>query len=127
MDECTYIYGDNKSVLVNLGTPHSQLKEKSNSVTFHHVLGGSALDKWRTTYINTYENITDLFTKNLPSSTKRTKFCQTLLHFLKPSLDIGKEANHHAAAASMMVLPANWIEALVGAVKVYEEQAAAQA
>ena len=58
---------------------------------------------------------------------KRTKFCQTLLHFLKPSLDVGKEVDHHAAAASMMVLPWSWIEAFVGAVDVYEQQAAAQA
>ena len=125
--ECAYIYGDNKSVLVNSGTPHSQLKKKSNSVAFHHVREGSALDEWRTTYINTHENIADLLTKNLPSGAKRTKFCKMLLHFLEPSLDVGKEADHHAAAASMMVLPGNWNEAFVGAAMVYEQQAAAQA
>ena len=96
-------------------------------MAFHHVREGSALDEWRTTYINTHENIADLLTKNLPSGAKRTKFCKTLLHFLEPSLDVGKEADHHAAAASMMVLPGNWIEALVGAVEAYEKQAAAQA
>ena len=32
--KCAYIYGDNKSVLVNLGCLHSQLKKKSNSVVF---------------------------------------------------------------------------------------------
>ena len=125
--ESVYIYGDNKSVLVNLGTPHSQLKKKSNSVAFHHVREGSALDEWRTTYINMHENIADLLTKNLPSGANRTKFCQTLLHFLKPSLDVGIEADHHAAAASMMVLPWSWIEAFVGEVDVYEQQAATQA
>ena len=125
--ECAYIYGDNKSVLVNLETPHSQLKKKSNSVAFHHVREGSVLDEWRTTYINMHENIADLLTKNLPSGGKRTKFCQTLLHFLKPSLDVGKVADHHAAAATMMVLPGSWIEAFVRAVEVYEKQIAAQA
>ena len=63
MEECAYIYGDNKSVLVNLAVPHSQLKKKSNSVAFHHVREGSALDEWRVTYINTRENIVDLLTK----------------------------------------------------------------
>ena len=121
MIECAYIYGDNKSVLVNSGTPHSQLKKKSNSVAFHHVREGSALDEWRTTYINTHENVSDLMTKNLPSGAKRTKFCKMLLHFLKLSLDVGKEADHHAVAASMMVLPSNWIEEFVGAARVYEE------
>ena len=74
--EYTYIYGDNKSVLVNLAIPHSQLKKKSNSVAFHHAREGSALDEWRAIYINTHENITDLLTKNLPSGEKRTKFCK---------------------------------------------------
>ena len=65
--ECAYIYGDNKSVLVNSALPHSQLKKKSNSVAFHHVREGSAHDKWRATYINTHWNIADMLTKNLPS------------------------------------------------------------
>ena len=51
VDECAYIYGYNKSVLVNVGTPHSQLKKKSNSVAYHHWREGSALDESRTTYI----------------------------------------------------------------------------
>ena len=58
--ECAYIYGDNKSVLVNLETAHSQLKTKSNSVAFHHVREGSPLDEWKTTYLNTHDNIADL-------------------------------------------------------------------
>ena len=102
--ECAYIYGDNKSVLVNLGTPHSQLKKKSNYMAFHHVREGSALDEWGTTYINMHESVADLLTKNLPSGPKRTKFFQTLLHFLKPSLDFSKGEDHQAAEASIMVL-----------------------
>ena len=126
VNECAYIYGDNKSVLANSGTPHLQSKKKSNSVAFHYVCEGSALGEWRTTYINMHKNIAGLLTKNLPSGAKRTKFCKMLLHFLEPSLDVGKEADHHAAAAAMMVLPGSWIEAFVGAVEIYEKQAAAQ-
>ena len=96
-------------------------------MAFHHVRESLALDEWRTTYINTHDNIADLLTKNFPSGAKRTKFCQMLLHFLKPSLDVGKEADHHAAAALMMVLPGTWIEAMMGAVDAYEKHAAAQA
>ena len=55
MDKYTYIYGDNKLVLVNLGTPYSQLKKKSNSMAYQYVREGVALDGWRTTYINTHE------------------------------------------------------------------------
>ena len=45
MVECVYIYSDIKSVVVNLGTPHSQLKKKSNSVAFHRVFEGSIIDE----------------------------------------------------------------------------------
>ena len=72
--KCAYIYGDNKSVLVNSGTPNSQLKKKSNNVTFHHVRKGSALYEWRTTYINTHGNVADLLTKNLLSEPRERSF-----------------------------------------------------
>ena len=75
--------------------------------------------------INTHENVADLLTKNLPSGAKITKSCKMLLHFLKPSLDVGKEVDHHAVVANMMVLPGSWIEVFIGTVKVYEKQAAA--
>ena len=127
VDECAYIYGETKSVLVNSGTPHSQLKKKLNFVAYHHVREGSTLDEWRTAYINTHENIADLMTKNLPSGVKRTKFCKMSLHFLTPSIEVGEENDHHAAAAAMKVLPGQWIEAIIGAVTVWEEQDAAQA
>ena len=118
--DCAYIYGDNKSVLVNSAVPHSQLKKKSNSVAFHHVREGSALDEWRATYINTHENIADLLTKNLPSGEKRTKFCKMLLHYLNPSTEIEKLSDKAAAAAAVKVLPGKWIEAIIGAVEFWE-------
>ena len=52
-----------------------------------------------------HENIADLMTKNLPSGAKVTKFCKMLLHFLTPSIEVGEEADHHAAAAALKVLP----------------------
>ena len=54
VEECAYIYGGNKSVVVNLVVPHRQLKTKSNSVVFHHVREGSTLVEWKVTYINMY-------------------------------------------------------------------------
>ena len=120
MIECAYIYGDNKSVLVNSAVPHSQLKKKSNSVAFHHVREGSALDEWRATYINTHWNIADLLTKNLPSGEKRTRFCKMLLHYLNPSIEVEKISDKAAAAAAVRVLPGPWIEAIIGAVELWE-------
>ena len=127
VNECAYIYGDNKSVLVNLGTPYSQMKKKSNSVADHHVREGSALDEWRTGYFNMHENIVDLMTKNLPFGVERTKFCKMLLHFFTPSVEVGEGDDHHAAASTMTVLPGQWIEVIIGVVTVWEEQAVAQA
>ena len=128
VDECAYIYSDNNSVLVNLGRPHLQLKKKSNSVAYHHVCDGSALDEWITAYINTHENIANLMTKNLPSGAKRTKFCKMLLHFLLPSIEAGKEDDYHTAAATAVkVIPGQCFKALVGAMTVWEEQDTANA
>ena len=76
------MYGDNQSVLANTKMPHSVLKKKSNSTTFHFVREGSAKDEWRTTYVNKNENPADIMTKPLPSGKKRTKFTRMLLHNL---------------------------------------------
>ena len=67
-------------------------------------------------------------TKNQHSGVKKTKFGKMLLHFLTPNIEAGKEDDHHAAAAAMKILPGQWIEAIIGAVEVWEtEKAAVQA
>ena len=91
-------------------------------MAFNHVREGSALDEWRTTYINTHDNIADLMTKNLASGEKRTKFCKMLLHFLKPSIEIGKETGHHAAAAALRILLGPWMEAIIGSMEIWETE-----
>ena len=51
-----------------------------------------------------------------------------LLHFFTPSIEVGEEAGHHAAAAALRALPGQWIEAIIGSMEVWEtEQIAAQA
>ena len=77
-----FVYGDNQSVLANTMVPDSSLKKKSNSIAFHFVQEGTARDEWRTTYIETDENTSDILTKPLPSGEKRRKFCGRLLHHL---------------------------------------------
>jgi hypothetical protein len=76
----TYIYGDNQSVLANTTMPHSNLKKKSNAIAFHFVREGTARDEWRTAYINTHDNPSDMLTKPLPSGEKRRKFCRMVLY-----------------------------------------------
>ena len=76
-----YIYGDNKSVLVNSSKCTSTLKKKSCSIAYHFVREGVACDEWRVEYIPTDRNIADLLTKPLPNGEKRTKFVKSLLHY----------------------------------------------
>ena len=75
-------YGDNKSVLANSTVPHSTLKKKSNSISYHFIREGCARDEWRLAYVNTQDNPADLLTKPLAGGEKRTKFIQMLLHHI---------------------------------------------
>ena len=77
-----YVYGDNQSVLKNASLPDSVLKKKSNSIAYNFVREGSAMDEWRTSYINTQENVDDMLTKPLASGEKRTKFIRKVLYHI---------------------------------------------
>ena len=82
VEEPTFIYGDNQSVLVNTKNPHLQLKKKSNSIAYHFVREGCARGEWRTTYVNTAYNPADLLTKSLPAGEKQRRFVKMLLHHI---------------------------------------------
>ena len=58
----TYIFGHNKAVLVNLAVLDSVLKKKSNSIIYHFIREGTASDEWRTTYVQSKNNIADMLT-----------------------------------------------------------------
>ncbi len=80
VDEPAFVFGDNQSVLANTTAPGSTLKKKPNAIAYHFVREGCARDEeWRTTYINTDENLADLLTKPL-AGPKQTKFVRMLLH-----------------------------------------------
>jgi len=78
----TFVFGDNRSVLINSLKPHSSLKKKSSSIAFHFVREGVAKDKWRVTYLNTKLNCADMATKSLPGGEKRTLFTFYLLQYV---------------------------------------------
>ena len=77
----SYVFGDNQSVLSNTSFPHSKLKNKSSSIAFHFVREGVAKTEWKTTYINTLLNPSDMLTKSLPGGEKRTRFTTYVLHY----------------------------------------------
>ncbi len=57
VDEPAFVFGDNQSVLANTTAQSSTLKKKSNAIAYHFVREGCARDEWRTTYINTNDNV----------------------------------------------------------------------
>ena len=82
VEHSAYVFGDNKSVLSNSSKPHSVLKKKSSSIAYHFVREGVAKNEWRTTYLNTHLNPSDMCTKSLPGGEKRTRFTGYFLHYL---------------------------------------------
>jgi hypothetical protein len=81
-DGPAYIQGDNQSVLANTTIPNSTLKKKNQSIAYHLIREGAARDEWRTSYVNTHENESDLLTKLLPHGAKRIGFVKRLLHHI---------------------------------------------
>ena len=81
-DFSSFIYVDNKSVLVNTTMPFSILSKKSCSIAYHFVRKGTTQNEWRTAYINMNDNIADILTKPLPGGEKRSKFVKMLLHHI---------------------------------------------
>jgi hypothetical protein len=85
VDEPTFVFGDNQSVLANTTNPTSTLKKKSNAIAYHFVRKGVARDEWRTAYIHTDDNVADMLTKPL-SGPKRQKFVRMVLHHIYPQI-----------------------------------------
>jgi hypothetical protein len=79
---CVYIQGDNQSVLANMTRPNFMLKKKSQSIAYHFICEGAARDEWRTSYVSTHENETDLLTKLLPFGAKWVGFVRLMLHHI---------------------------------------------
>ena len=82
VDEPSFMFGDNQSVLANTVNPGSTIKKKSQLICFHFIREGCARDEWRTYYVKTCENIEDLLTKYLPTRDKRWHFVNKTLHWL---------------------------------------------
>ena len=82
VDHPSYIFGDNKSVLVNSSTPTSVLHKRSSSIAYYHVREGVAANKWMVTYISTHDNIADLLTKPVPGGERRTRLISKFLHHM---------------------------------------------
>ena len=83
-----FVYGDNQSVLWNTTDPDSALKKKSSSVAYHFVREGVAKDEWRTGYVKTSENPSDVMTKVIVSAADRTRKVLMMLYDIYPEVDM---------------------------------------
>ena len=88
-----FIFGDNQSVLWNTCNPDSVLKKKTSSVAHHFVREGVSNDEWRTTYIKTCDNPSDLLTKCLPAGINRKRKVRRILYDIYPEHNDAKELN----------------------------------
>jgi hypothetical protein len=77
-----YISGDIQSVLANTTIPDSVLKKQSQSIAYHFVCKCSACNEWRTAYVHSHDNKSNLLTKLLPHGEKRKRFVKNLLYHM---------------------------------------------
>jgi len=66
VEDPSFMYGDNMSVINNTQTPESTLKKKSNSVAFHFCRERVAMKAALTGHVSTHENPSELATKCIP-------------------------------------------------------------
>ena len=81
INQPTFVYGDNQSVLKNVTLPESTLKKKSNSIAYHFVWESVALGETIHTYIASSDNFADILTKSL-SGIKQSKYIQKIVYDL---------------------------------------------
>ena len=84
VDNPCFIYGDNQSVLWNTTVTESILKKKCISVLYHFSIEVVSCDEWRTTYVNTRENPSDIVTNNFPSGVNRYRKVRMVLYDIHP-------------------------------------------
>ena len=82
-----FIYGDNQSVLWNTTLPDSTLKKNSNSIAYHFFREVVAQDEWRTVYINTGANLSNIMTKALPGGINRNRKFREIMYDIYPEED----------------------------------------
>jgi hypothetical protein len=82
IEEPTYVYGDNMSVIHNTQRPESTLKKKSLSICYHFLREAVAMGEILTAHVSTHENPADIGTKLIPPGQKRDHLVSLILYDL---------------------------------------------
>jgi hypothetical protein len=93
-----YIVGDNQLVLVYTEIPESTPCKKFQSIVYHFVWEGSIRDTWRTRYVNTNDNESDiLLVKSVRDLYKVYFITSTGLNYMdrRGGCSILPNVNHH--------------------------------
>ena len=80
----TFIYGDNQSILWNTTAPESSLKKKSCAVAYHFCREGVVRVEWLTAYVQKNLNPSDILTKSVTSIKDRVTKVRMLLYDIYP-------------------------------------------
>jgi hypothetical protein len=81
IEEPTYCYGDNMSVINNTQRPGSILGKKSNSICYHFCREVVAMGEAMTSHVRSEDNPADICTKLIPGGMKRDRICERILHY----------------------------------------------
>jgi hypothetical protein len=81
IEEPTYCYGDNMSVINNTQRPGSILGKKSNSICYHFCREVVAMGEAMTSHVRSENNPADICTKLIPGGMKRDRICEMILHY----------------------------------------------
>ena len=76
---CSFLYGDNQSVLCNTCIPDSTLKKKNHAIAYHFIREGVAREECITGYVKSENNAADPLTKNIPEGGSRDHL---VVHYL---------------------------------------------
>ena len=90
IDEPTYVYGDNMSVVHNTTKPESTLKKKSSSICYHFVRESVAMKESLVGHIRSEENPADICTKIIPGGMKRQKLVDMIVYTASDGFDFVK-------------------------------------
>jgi hypothetical protein len=75
----TYVYGDNKSQVINSSRSELTLKKKCNSICYHAIRESVAMGETLLTHIRTGKNLADFLTKTT-SGAKCRKLVRGVVH-----------------------------------------------
>ena len=89
LEDPTYCYGDNMSVIHNTQRPESTLKKKSNSICYHFCREAIAMGEVLTSHVSSDDNPADICTKLIPGGIKRDRMVDRILYYYNGPGDDG--------------------------------------